>query len=385
MKEDVIYVNDLDSDKKNYNIREVDDIEIEDIDESGELDSDSLGKIKIRTKQSIMGELIDRLKHDAINLFPDFQRKDDLWNERKQSQLIESILLQMPIPSFYFDGSDDDKWQVVDGLQRLSTIRNFVIKKTLTLKGLEFLKQYEGYSFDELPYSMKRRISVFPITLYIIEEGTSEAVKFILFKRINTGGLTLSAQEIRHALNQGVPTKFISKLANLEVFKKATDYKIRTKRLEDKDFVTRFIAFFVLGFENYDKSDLDSFMNKGMQSLHNKPKNELNYIEHKFIQAMQLAYDIFEDDAFRKRLNNEHSKYPINKALFETLSVNFAQLNEEEAKTILQKKDLFKTNLMELMNNTDFHKAISVATGQKSRVTTRFEKIKDIILKIIND
>lgn len=372
---------------KNNILEDIDDNKsVEDIDESGgEVDvQDYLSNIKIKTKQSIMGELVDRLKHDAIDLDPDFQR-NVVWDNIRKSQLLESILLQMPIPSFYFDGSDDDKWQVVDGLQRLSTIKEFVVEKTLTLDGLEFLKKYNGYTFDELPYSLKRRISGFPITMYIIEEGTADEVKFILFKRINTGGLTLTAQEIRHALNQGIPAKFVAELANLKAFKEATQYKIATNRMQDRDFVTRFIAFYVQGHDNYIKSDLDTFMNAGMRTLKNKTQKELGAIKNNFIQTMYLALHIFKDDAFRKRYDLDDRRKPINKALFETLSVNFAKLNEEEYDIIWRRRKRFRKKFIRLMNDDEFSRSVSVATGQKSTVNVRFESIKTLIQETIND
>lgn len=359
---------------------------VEEIDESGgEVDvQDYLSNIKIKTKQSIMGELIDRLKHDAIDLDPDFQR-NVVWDDIRKSQLLESILLQMPIPSFYFDGSNEDKWQVVDGLQRLSTVKEFVVDKNLTLNGLEFLKQYNGCTFEELPYSLKRRINGFPITMYIIEEGTAEEVKFILFKRINTGGLTLTAQEIRHALNQGIPAKFVAKLANLESFKEATQYKIATNRMQDRDFVTRFIAFYVQGYEKYVKSDLDTFMNAGMRSLKSKTEEELDDIMNNFEDAMSLALHIFKEDAFRKRYHLGDRRKPINKALFETLSVNFAELNKEEYDIIWRRHKRFYKKLIHLMNEDEFNRSVSVATGQKSTVIARFKSIKKLIQETIND
>jgi hypothetical protein len=190
------------------------------------------------------------MEHNEINFLTGFQRKADLWTNKQQCRLIESILLRLPLPAFYFYESDDNQWQVIDGLQRTSAIRNFVLEKEtekkLVLDDLEFLEQFNGATYDELPRELQRRIKTTALTVYVVEKGTPDEVKFNIFKRINTSGLLLTAQEIRHALNQGVAADFVAELASLEQFKQATCGVINTERMEDRDFVTRFTSFYTL-------------------------------------------------------------------------------------------------------------------------------------------
>ena len=136
--------------------------------------------INIETQTPVLYNIISRLKSDPaeIDLYPDFQRKDDLWDKGKQSRLIESILINFPLPAFYFDGSDNNKWLVVDGLQRLSAIRNFVINNTLSLENMEFLKNLEGKRFNELSRPLQRKIEETQIIAYIIKAGTPLEVKY---------------------------------------------------------------------------------------------------------------------------------------------------------------------------------------------------------------
>jgi len=338
-------------------------------------------KIDITTKPLTIDLLIKRLKADPIeiDLAPAFQRKSDLWDEQKQSQLIESLLIKFPLPAFYFDGSDNNKWLVVDGLQRLSSLRNFVILKKLRLKGLEFLNKLEGHSFDELPRNLQRQIEEAQITAYIINPGTPEEVKFNIFKRINTGGLILNSQEIRHALNQGVSATFIAELADLKDFKEATEYAINPNRMMDREFVTRFIAFYLYPYTDY-VPDLDTYMNRAMSDIKKLPIQQRDKIKTDFAKSMKLAKMIFDNWAFRKSDKYPDKRKPINKALFEVWSVLLAKLDESNREKLERKKDiLFEKSVSLTKEDTTFFSSITTSTGNKSCVIDRFTKIENII------
>jgi len=107
-------------------------------------------RIRVDTKPMVISLLMDRIRNKEIDLTPGFQRKGGIWSKKAKSQLIESLLIRIPLPAFYMDGGDESKWLVVDGLQRLSTLKSFVIDKTLVLDGLEFLNECEGKKFDQL-------------------------------------------------------------------------------------------------------------------------------------------------------------------------------------------------------------------------------------------
>jgi uncharacterized protein with ParB-like and HNH nuclease domain len=154
----------------------------------------------------------------------------------------------------------------------------------------------------------------------------SSEVKFNIFKRINTGGLPLSAQEIRHALNQGKATEILARLANSMEFKKAVDNSIPDDRMVDRECVLRFFAFTITPYTKYKTKEFDSFLNDRMVDMNKMSDQELEELENRFKRAMVAAFSIFGADSFRKRYRARATRYPINKALFESWSVNLSQL-----------------------------------------------------------
>lgn len=339
--------------------------------------------IEIETPPFTIGYLIDRMEHGEINMNTDFQREGNLWTEEKQSRLIESILLGLPLPAFYFDTANKE-WDIIDGLQRCCSIENFCVKKTLRLKGLEFLaekdgKQYlEGLGFDDLDRELQRGIITRPITINLIKKAP-RSIRFILFKRLNTGGLELTPQEIRNAVYQGYATDTIKSMAKLPEFIRATGEKISTSRMQDRDFVSRFVAFYLIDYSKY-QPGLDDFINRSMDLLE---KEDAKDIENKFRKALNLSYKIFEEDAFRKRTDTNDKRRPINKAYFEVITVFFAKLSESEEKLLLENKETLKNNLIELIRNDRYSNALSRGTGTKDSVNIRFSWFEQVLNKSI--
>lgn len=346
-------------------------------------------KINIETKTPSLDTLIKRIERNNIQMNTEsyFQRQDDLWDNVKQSRLIESILIRFPLPAFFFDSTDDNEWLVVDGLQRLSSIRNFCVikdpKKRLKLTNLEFLSHLNGFTFDDLSGDLQRIIEEAQVVIYKIMPGTPTDVKFNIFKRINTGGLVLEPQEIRHALFQGIPAVFIAELGKNIDFLRATDWKIRTHRMLDRDFANRFLCFYLFGYANY-TPDLDTFMSKAMVSLNEKSESELSKIQEDFSESMKLAYNIFKQEAFRKILGTYSRLPPINKALFDAIATQFALLSFDQRLILKDKKGLFKKELRKLLaHDPIFFTSISSSTGDKNRVFKRHSTIEQLIKTVI--
>lgn len=332
-----------------------------------------------------LGSLIEQLENDEIDLQPDFQRAADVWDNVKKSRLIESILLGLPLPSFYF--SEDpvsQKLSIIDGLQRICAIRDFVLKKDepLKLEGLQFLKNFEGLTFSQLARPEVKRIKSLKITMNTLRKGTPLDVKYIIFQRVNTAGEPLTPQEMRHALNQGPAAIFIKELANMESFKKATNFSVKSKRMQDRDFVNRFVAFFI-GYQDY-MGDLDMFLNDKMGELNKMTPAQRNDIRVSFDKAMECCYEIFKKDTFRKRYKITDKRKPISKSVYDTLSVNIAWLSDEEQHLLLKNAEDFKAGMIRLFNDEKFNFSISTGTGQKYNVEQRFTMVKSLIKEIIS-
>ena len=357
--------------------------------ESEEIMTEPFDPTKIRVQSRLMpiNLVLSRIKHEELDLTPDFQRHPEIWTDAAKSRLIESILIRIPLPAFYMDATDDDKWLVVDGLQRLTTLKKFVIDKELRLNSLEYLEELEGKSYEELPRKYQRRIDETTISIYLIDEGTPPEVKFNIYKRINTGGLPLSLQEIRHALNQkGPAAKFLAHLAESAEFKQALDIsKPRKKRMIDREFVLRFLSFILTPYKEYKAKSMDLFLNEAMAKIDAMSESDIKILENKFKQAMVLSYDLFEKHPFRKKFLSKPIT-PINKALFEAWSVNLAMLKKEEFELLRDRKEKLIEKFIKLIDDDDlFNRSISQSTSDISKVKYRFSKLEEIIKEVLRD
>jgi len=363
-----------------------DGFECEDLGETEDLDAQEKPfdpkKVDVSISTPNMGSIINRLKHEEINLMPDFQRSGDLWSREAQSRLIESMLIRLPIPAFYFDAISDDRWQVVDGLQRLSAISNFVITKKLRLTKLEFLKDYEGFYYDDLPRSLARRIDEFQTSVYLIKPGTPLMMKYSLFHRINTGGLKLTRQEIRHAMSQsiheGVASKFLGQIVQEKEFIRVVGNQ--NNRMSYQELVLRHMAFRLLGHGTY-KSSLPKFLDQAMLELSDLKSADRDLLRDDFLKSMSTAYKLFDKDAFKKTLAEPKHKKVVNKPLFDAVSVCIAVLDDDARTNLIKHVDKFREEFKVLLKSDKFHDAISRSTSNKDKVEVRFDKTMGIIEK----
>lgn len=341
-------------------------------------------KIRVDTRPMTIDLVLSRINHDELDLAPDFQRKEGIWTDAAKSRLIESILIRIPLPAFYMDATNEDKWLVIDGLQRLSALKEFVIDKQLKLTGLEYLKELDKKNYDELPRNYQRRIGETVLTLYLIEKGTPPEVKYNIFKRINTGGLPLSPQELRHALNPGKATKLLATLADFPEFKRVVKLgKSKKERQDDREFVLGFLAYTINSYKDYPlKKGRDYFFNETLVSLNKMTDSEIEEIKNKFSKVMRAAFEIFGDRAFRKiSADNPQKKYPINKSLFEVWSACLSNLSDEQIQVLIHRKTkLIQKFANRIKTDEEFVKSISQAAA---KINYRFTSIENMLEEVL--
>ncbi|HEY9865398.1 MAG TPA: DUF262 domain-containing protein [Candidatus Obscuribacterales bacterium] len=344
-------------------------------------------QIRIDSRIMTIDLLLTRIKYAELDLAPDFQRHAGIWKDDAKSRLIESIIIRIPLPSFYMDATNEDQWLVIDGLQRLTSLKKFVIDKELRLKGLEYLKEYENKTYDELPRSFQRRINETQVIVYVVEKGTPEEVKFNIFGRINTGGLPLSPQELRHAMNPGQAPKILKNLAELEEFEKVTRIKAwRKERMEDREFILRFLAFKMTSYRDYKEGSLKVFLDQAMKKLNQLTEKEVSELEFDFRRVMKAAFEIFGDQAFRRRIYTENTgkRSEPNRALFEAWTVNLNYISDQDLQLLKQRKQLLIDKFNDLVNRDNkFIAAISQGMGAVDKVRYRISTIEKLIQEVL--
>lgn len=337
-----------------------------------------------------------------INLSPDFQRHF-VWKDiTRKSRLIESLLLRIPLPVFYMALDKKGFYQVVDGVQRLNVIKDFMSNK-FKLKNLEYLNKLEGKYFrklkkdntiDEeisLPFSLISRIEDTILTFNVIDPQTPTKVKYDIFKRINTGGVPLNKQEIRNCISSPGIRTYLSKLSKSEEFLLATNYSINPNRMIDQELVLRFIAFFILKKDNVDLSkspflSLENLLDETIEKLYDFGEIHLKYIEEEFYNALRLANLCFGEYAFRKFAYEDNKlshKSQINKSLFAAVTLSLTNYNYNDYDSKINKTDFLIKFHTALFKDIDFFNAITMGTSDKKRIFYSLTKTDEIIKNIM--
>ena len=233
--------------------------------------------------------------------------------------------------------------------------------------------------YKRQPRNLQRRILETQVTVFLIQENTPPEVKFNIFKRINTGGLPLSSQEIRHALNQGQACTLLQNLSESEEFQTATHNGIRDDRMGDRECILRLLAFMTTTYRDYRANNIDAFLNQCMIDLNGLPDAAVHSLNDRFRRTMVDCYRIFGDRAFRKQKRGSPRRYPINRALFEVWAANVEALSPGEVDRLQARAEDLQKRFLALLDDTDFAAAISYGTGDRQKVRVRFSRINEII------
>ena len=349
---------------------------------NGFLDS---SKITIVSKILSVESIIKKIKYGEINIDTEFQRKRSLWSQSVKSQLIESLMIQLPIPPMYFDGRDTNKWDIIDGLQRLCTLKEFMLDHEWKLKDLEYLSDYNGCSMEDLPRVYQRRIEEGQLAFYLILPDTPEDVKYSLFKRINTPGLKLESQEIRHVLYQGVATELVRDLVENDTFRRVTNGDVPSKRMQDREMALRYLALRYMGAEEYQNNTMDSYLNKAMSFLNRQEPETIEEYKETYFKALECNFEIFGIYAFRRisKLKPKARK-PINTALFESWMNAVSMLDDDQrAHLVINKEKLREKYIQELDKKSSFYS--DIGSGKYRSFIRRNEAIQRMVKEVLDE
>lgn len=354
-------------------------------------------KIDIQVKPMTIGSLRSRLENDELDLTPDFQRQANVWDQKRKSRLIESVLLRIPLPSFYLSEDDDGVYAVVDGLQRLCTLFHFMDYEELNrvtgaklnplrLIDLQYLKDLDGSSYSELDRKFQRRISELEITANIIRASTPPAVKFNVFARLNQGGMPLNAQEIRNAIYPGSWRRKLQALAKSPAFLKITEGKIKTQRQQDIELTLRFVALWQMGppFYRQISHTLDDFLNDAVENtIRQWDDKQWSAAMNAFDRALTAAHAIFGRHVFRKSVGYV-DRTPINRGLFEAQLTALTALSDSEISLLEKRKDKVMASLKQaLRSGGPLANALLYATGSADASNTRIKEMSRIMNEVL--
>lgn len=350
--------------------------------------------IRITTKTFSLREIFLQIMDDDLDLAPDFQRAF-VWKDAQQVRLIESILLGIPLPAFYFNLDKSGTNQVVDGVQRLSTLRNFMSDElVLWEQNLEYLKTLGGRTFSTLDPATRKRFSATQIVAHVIEPTTPDEVKYDIFSRVNTGGSPLTAQEIRHCMSKSASREFLKELVESPAFDAVMDKKFWTKdlkgnlvrnnvRMMDREMALRFCAFYSMNLEDYSKSaSLDAFLLQFTRLIDQGKIDQgldLGNLKNAFFRAMVNCEAILGKFAFRRTSTNGN-RGGVNRAIFESQAIALADFDLNE---VLPFKDKLKKAFAELFLNQEYDNAVRFGTGAPLKVNRRINLAREAVERVI--
>ncbi|WP_158322662.1 DUF262 domain-containing protein [Acidisphaera rubrifaciens] len=327
-------------------------------------------------------ELIRRFSQKRIEIAPVYQRQFR-WAEKQQSELVESLLLGIPVPPLFMAtnsrSAERVQWEVVDGLQRLLTLVNFAgdaatrrivhpNQPPLKLTKLDKLKLLNGYEFSELPVDIGSLLMDRPMKVVVLNDKSDLQVRFDLFERLNTGGVALTQQEVRSCIYRGPFMDFIEKCAKSDRF--LSVIRLPENRMKDgtpEDFTLRFFAFYYR-YQLFDHSVKD-FLNDFAKEF--RYNTDTNAMDITFEKTFSYLAKLFPDG-----IKTRKGQTPVN--LFEAISVGAALAITQEARPLVQ-------NQMDWVTSSDLRSLTTGATNSRARVVGRIEFCRDRFLGRTSD
>ncbi|MDV5862506.1 DUF262 domain-containing protein [Pseudomonas mendocina] len=323
-----------------------------------------LDELAIREERRATVDVVRRLSAGRFRLDPDFQR-DFVWDKDKQSRLIESILMRIPLPVFYVAEDDEGLLIVVDGRQRLTTLQRF-LSGELTLD-LPDRPELHKKRFQDLEARLQNRVEDCQLHFYIIDRTVPERARLDIFERVN-GGEVLTRQQMRNAIYNGTATNFLKMEAESDLFRTTTGGSLNTKKMQDREFVNRFCSFNLLPFDSY-KGDMDDWLARGLVRLSKLSDADREALSRKFRRGLSNNLAVFNRHAFRKHRHHSQPRSVLNASLFDVMMFELSGLDEER---VVAKAGALRDAFYTLMDDPVFTKAITYGPNSPKEVRERF-------------
>ena len=340
----------MNTDQTTRHANSIDDHE-EDLQLAQGLEIDSL---MIRNENRTVYEVLRRIKQNQYIMNPDFQR-DFVWNTNKQSRLIESIIMRIPLPVFYLAEDHAGKLIVVDGLQRLSTLRRFV-NNELILR-LSHQSELHGKRFRDLSAKLQNRIEDCNLILYIVDPNVEEQAKLEIFRRVNES-TPLTSQQMRNCLYVGRATRFLKEQVETKEFLETTGSRLNAKSMQDREAVNRFCAFQILDISEYN-GVIDDFLAKSLMRMNTYTEESLIELSSQLKTTLRNNYFLFGKHAFTKHAERDRGYPPsseINVSLWDVMSTGLSRYDEVTVKSNAKE---IRRAIYRLLDDDDFLRAIT--------------------------
>lgn len=368
-----------------------------DFDETPELADDeqtpfSERQISTDNSNPTIETLCARHARGKLDLQPSFQR-NYVWDIKKASRLIESVLLGVPLPIIYLSEEANGSTCVIDGQQRLTSFLAFFSggfpdKRPFKLTGLNILTELNGQGFKELSDEQQEKFLAYAIPVVTFKKESDQNLKFEIFERLNTGSAQLNDQELRNCIYRGELNELLKKLSQYKEFKELMGFDEPRTRMEDCEWVLRFCAFYYFTTEKY-KPSMKNFMNQMAREGRNLSENELQEIETAFKNACQMAKSIFGDHAFKRyyagesqtQQNGRWESKRFNASLYDIVLNSFARRKKN---SLMRHADAIREALIDLMvSDSEFNQSITASTSSEKHVKLRFRKWNDALDAIL--
>jgi uncharacterized protein with ParB-like and HNH nuclease domain len=350
--------------------------------------------VKTQSLEYDLETLVKKIKKGVIKLDPDYQRRHR-WDNETSSRLIESLILNIPIPTIYLSQdvdvdteTEESRYSVIDGQQRLTAIFNFLNNK-FSLQGLDTLTELNGCYYKDLPPFLIRRLEERTIKCLRIDSTIDTQIKIDIFERLNSGSIKLEPQELRNAVLGGAFNdlcKSLSQTSNfrtlLQIKPDKSDSNNRVQKMEDVELVLRFFALINGNYKNFRKTK-----EKGFKDFLSDIMDEYNKKDPAEYEALKNEFDITFNSILKNFGNTAFAKYKyekgelvlqskFNNAVFDALSVSCHDLIVANPQIKFERKaNKFKN----LFKDKTFYESVSGSYLDINKLSFRIEKAFEVL------